>query len=194
MAKVCLFVEDQAHKLFLDALVRRLADESQVEVELQWRNARRGHGAVIRELKQFFRDMGQGQCAAPDLVVIATDANCKGLVDRLREVREVSDGTGIETICAVPDPHIERWMLVDGRAFKQVFGRGCDAPDQKCERDRYKKMLVDSILKSGLTPGIGGFEFAGDIVSVLDLDRAGDDASLKRLIADLRVALRKWRT
>jgi len=193
MREVALFVEDFAHEQFLSALLKRLAAEYGVPVKLDWRNARRGHGAVIRELKQFMRDLQLGRDGLPDLVVVATDANCKGLVQRTREIKEVTDKVTVGTVCAVPAPHIERWLLVDSVAFKAVFGRGCDAPDEKCERARYKKMLIDAIRKTGITPSLGGFEFAEDLVNAMDLDRAaGNDPSLGRLLADLRAAFKGW--
>lgn len=99
----------------------------------------------------------------------------------------------VRTVCAVPDPHIERWLLVDSAAFKTVFGRGCDAPDQKCERARYKKMLIDAIRASGVIPSLGGIEFSEDIVLAMDIPRAcGADASLARLVEELRAVLKEW--
>ncbi len=193
MREIALFVEDFAHKEFLAALLQRLAAEYGVTVHLDWRNARRGHGAVVTELKQFLRDLQRGRDALPDLVVVATDANCKGLVERMRQITEVTGRVDVPAVCAVPDPHIERWLLVDSAAFKSVFGRGCDAPDQKCERARYKKMLIDAIRASGVTPSLGGIEFADDIVAAMDLTRAAAaDASLSRLIEDLRAAFKGW--
>ncbi len=193
MREIALFVEDFAHKEFLAALLQRLASESRVAVHLDWRNARRGHGAVVNELKQFLRDLQRGRDGLPDLVVVATDANCKGLVERLRQITEVTGKVDVPTVCAVPDPHIERWLLVDSAAFKFVFGRGCDAPDQKCERSRYKKMLIDAIRSSGVVPNLGGIEFADDIVAAMDLTRAAAaDASLSRLIEDLRAVFKGW--
>jgi len=193
MRKIALFVEDFAHKEFLAALLQRLAAEDGVTVHLDWRNARRGHGAVVTELKQFLRDLQRGRDALPDLVVVATDANCKGLVERRRQITEVTDKVDVPAVCAVPDPHIERWLLVDSAAFKTVFGRGCNAPDQKCERMRYKKMLIDAIRASGVTPSLGGIEFADDIVAAMDLTRAAEaDASLSRLIEDLRAVFKVW--
>jgi hypothetical protein len=193
MREIALFVEDFAHKEFLAALLQRLAAEYGVAVHLDWRNARRGHGAVVNELKQFLRDLQRGRDGLPDLVVVATDANCKGLVERLRQITEVTGKVDVHTVCAVPDPHIERWLLVDSAAFKSVFGRGCDAPDQKCERARYKKMLIDAIRSSGVIPNLGGIEFADDIVAAMDLTRAAAaDASLSRLIEDLRAVFKGW--
>jgi hypothetical protein len=194
MREVALFVEDFAHKEFLSALLRRLAAEQGIAIRLDWRNARRGHGAVVRELKQFLRDLQLGRDELPDLVIVATDANCKGLVERLRQITDETGKVAVRTVCAVPDPHIERWLLLDSGAFKSVFGRGCDAPDQKCERARYKKMLIDAIRASGVTPSFAGIEFAEDIVLAMDLARAcGADASLARLVEELRTVFREWR-
>lgn len=194
MREIALFVEDFAHKEFLSALLQRLATAYDVNVRLDWRNARRGHGAVVKELKQFLRDLQLGRDTLPDLVVVATDANCKGLVERLRQINHVTNKSSLRVICAVPDPHIERWLLVDSAAFKAVFGRGCDAPDQKCERMRYKKMLIDAIKASGVTPSLGGIEFSEDIVGAMDLERAAAaDASLKKLLEDLRSVFQTWK-
>lgn len=193
MREVALFVEDFAHQAFLAALLQRLAAEYGVEVHLDWRNARRGHGAVVNELKQFLRDLQRGRDRLPDLVVVATDANCKGLVERLRQINDVTSESALRVICAVPDPHIERWLLLDSAAFKTVFGRGCNAPDQKCERMRYKKMLIDAIRVSGVTPSLGGIEFAEDIVAAMDFNRAvAADDSLRRVIEELRGVFQTW--
>lgn len=193
MRRIALFVEDYAHQQFLGALIKRLANEHGVPVTSDWRNVRHGHGAVIKELKQFLRDLYQRPGALPDLIVVATDANCKGLTQRTRMVTEITDKTALRIVCAVPDPHIERWFLLDSAAFKVVFGRGCDAPDQKCERSRYKKMLIDAIRQGGITPSLGGIEFAEDIVKEMDLNRiARHDDSLGRLLSELSAVFREW--
>ena len=193
MRRIALFVEDSAHQKFLGALLQRLADEKGVDIKLDWRNARRGHGAVVKEFRQYLNDLQRQPGEYPDLIVVATDANCKGLRARTRALVDVTGQTDLRIVFAVPDPHIERWLLVDSGAFKQVFGRGCDAPDQKCERARYKKMLVDAIRESGITPSLGGIEFADDIVKEMDLNQAArNDASLQRLLEELNAAFRAW--
>lgn len=193
MREIALFVEDFAHKEFLAALLQRLAAEYGVDIQLHWRNARRGHGMVVNELKQFLRDLQRGWDALPDLVVVATDANCKGLSERLRQLSEITSKINSPTVCAVPEPHIERWLLVDSAAFKSVFGRGCNAPDQKCERARYKKILIEAIRASGVAPSLGGIEFSEDIVMAMDLDRAAAaDGSLRKLIEELRRIFQAW--
>jgi len=193
MREIALFVEDHAHQSFLGALISRLAKECGIEVQLRWLNVRRGHGAVIRELKQFLRDLQRDQAGFPDLLVVATDANCKGMNDRLKEIGSVTGDIPGKLICAVPDPHIERWLLLDSGAFKAVFGRGCKAPDQKCERARYKKLLIEAILETGITPSLGGIEFSEDIVQAMDIKRAArNDPSLKRLVEELYAVFGKW--
>ena len=193
MPEVALFVEDHAHHQFLSALIQRLATEYGVAVSLDWRNVRRGHGAVIRELRQFLRDLLQGRETLPDLVVVATDANCKGLAERTREVAEVTSKTTLRIVCAVPDPHIERWLMLDSAAFKAVFGRGCNAPDQKCERGRYKKMLIDAIRESGIAPSLGGIEFADELVQQMDRRRLEQsDTSMGRLLGELCTIFLEW--
>jgi len=184
---VAAFVEDFAHRQVIGALIGRVASELGIEVEVDWRNARRGHGQVVRELREYLRDISK-QGNLPDLVVIGTDANCKGLVERSKQVP--TEMSPVPTVLAVPDPHIERWLLLDGAAFKVALGQGCQAPDQKCSRDRYKETLIRAIVNAGVTPSLGGIEFAEDIVSEMNLKRAAKaDPSLQRFLDDLRRAL-----
>jgi len=194
MRNISMFVEDQAHYEFLKALIHRLAGEYGVAIKLDWQNARRGHGMVIHELRQYLRDLYRGRSSWPDLVIVATDANCKNLNVRTKEVTDVTNKAGARIICAVPDPHIERWLLLDSTAFKEVFGLGCNAPDKKCERARYKNQLMDCIIQAGIVPNLGGIEYADDIVRAMDLNRAGQaDASLARLLNELRAVFQEWR-
>lgn len=195
MRKIAFFVEDYAHQEFLKAMVQRLAGQYNVAVRIDWRNARRGHGAVVSELKQFLRDLQLGRNTQPDLLVVGTDANCKGLVERLRQIAEVTDKVGVPTVCAVPDPHIERWLLADSAAFKQVFGKGCNAPDHKCQKDRYKHLLAEAIRATGISPNLGGIEYSDEIVEAMNLERAGrHDASLAHFISNLKTVFNNWKT
>ncbi|HEX9648871.1 MAG TPA: hypothetical protein VGB88_15300, partial [Alphaproteobacteria bacterium] len=139
----------------------------------------------------FLRDLRKQGGRMPDLIVVATDANCQGLNDRVREF----DGPGAPApmILAIPDPHVERWLLLDGAAFRAVFGTGCDAPDLKCSKDRYKQRLIEAISATGVTPTLGGIEFAEDIVREMDLGRASRaDRSFKRFVDEFRNILRGW--
>lgn len=192
MREIALFVEDYAHRQVVGALAKRLAHERGVAVELDWRNAVGGHGAVVREFNRYLHDLERQGGRQPDLIVVATDANCKGLNGRAKEFR--GNQPPAPLLLAIPDPHIERWLLLDGAAFRTALGRGCQAPDQKCLRDRYKRLLIKAVHEAGAIPNLGGVEFAEDIVREMDLARAAQaDGSFGRFVEEFRGILRGWR-
>lgn len=57
---ITLFVEDFAHQQVIGPLVLRLAAEHGAAVRLDWRSAVRGHGAVVRELGGYLRNLSHG--------------------------------------------------------------------------------------------------------------------------------------
>ena len=170
MHEIALFVEDFAHRQVIGALVQRIAGDFNLDVRLDWRNATRGYGQVVREFSIYLRAIERQGHPSPHLIIVATDANCKGWYQRIRDFGDPVSAAPI--VHAIPDPHIERWLLLDGAAFKAVFGRGCHAPDQKCDHYRYKQRLVHAIFDAGITPNLGGLEFAEDIVQQMDIERA----------------------
>lgn len=191
MREVALFVEDDAHQQFIGALVRRIAAEFNIVVRLDWRSAVGGYGRVVAELAEYMHDLRRQGGPWPDVIVVATDANCKGLNQRTKEVGHLDAPAPM--ILAIPEPHIERWLLLDGAAFKAVFGTGCDAPDQKCDRGRYKQQLIEAIHAAGTVPLLGGIEYAEDIVKEMRIDRASRlDRSFKRFVEDLRDTFQGW--
>ena len=110
--RIAAFVEDFAHRQVIGLLIIRVADELGIKVSVEWRNARRSHGQVVQELKRYLRDLTR-QGGLPDLVVIGTDANCKGYNERRGQLP--LDDFPVPAVAAIPDPHIERWLLLDGR-------------------------------------------------------------------------------
>ena len=193
MREISLFVEDIAHQQVIGALVQRLAREYGIAVRLDWRNAVRGHGRVVRELRNYLRDLTDQRDSLPDLIIVATDANCSGLNERAREIG--SQNAPAPIILAIPDPHIERWLLLDSAAFKSVFGRGCNAPDQKCDRDLYKQRLSQAIYDAGIMPSLGGIEYAEDIVQQMNLERAKRaDRSFRRFADNLSRTFQLWQS
>ena len=191
MREIALFVEDYAHRQVIGALIQRVAVECKVRIRLRWHNAIGGYGRVIEKFRRYMRDLERQGSPRPDLVIVATDANCKGLNERTREIIEQEDFEPI--VLAIPDPHIERWLLLDGAAFKAVFGTGCNAPDMKCERGHYKQQLISAIHSTGTIPRLGGIEYAEEIVQQMDLDRvARVDSSFGRFVSDLRATFGGW--
>lgn len=90
MRNINLFVEDVAHEDFLTALINRLAEEYKIESNLRTSSVRGGRGAVITELKQYIRDLQRYKESLPDLVIVGTDSNCKGVIERESEINNIT--------------------------------------------------------------------------------------------------------
>lgn len=188
MIEIALFGEDYAHETVIGALTERIAEEEEIEVELNWKSAVGGHGRVVRELRLYLRDLELMAGPYPDLIVAATDANCRGLNERSLDFQDLHIPRPL--VLAIPDPHIERWLLLDGSAFRSVFGRGCNLPPYKCGRDEYKELLAQNIREAEIITTIGGIEYGADLIRAMDLGRAsGADDSFGRFVADFRRSL-----
>ena len=187
--EVALFGEDVGHQEIVGALVKCVARDLGVRVRQDWRSATGGRPRLVGEYRRYLACLPRELGKRPDFIVVATDANCMGLSNREEEITGASETWTGEIVTAIPDPHIERWLLLDGAAFKMVVGRGCQAPDLKCDRDRYKDHLIDAILEAGVTPSFGGIEYASGIVEQMDLQRASQDRSFRRFVESLRQAL-----
>ena len=57
MYEIALFGEDNAHRQVIGALVRKVANQHGITVELRWRTAVRGHGRVVHELIEYATDI-----------------------------------------------------------------------------------------------------------------------------------------
>ncbi|MBA2395640.1 MAG: DUF4276 family protein [Ktedonobacteraceae bacterium] len=194
MPKVSFFVEDFGHEAFLEALLRRFEKEYRVSVgDIKRGSVRGGHGKAINELKQYIRYLQKGKEPLPDLIIVAIDGNCKGFLERKKQVDEVVKDLGERVISAIPDPHIERWLLLDSDAFKQVLGKGCTSPTYKCERDLYKKLLDAAVTNAGKESLFGGLEYASLLVPVMNLEYLErTEESLGRLLKALRHKFQEW--
>jgi hypothetical protein len=193
MREVLIFAEDAGHESVLVPLIQRFASAYGIEVAITLRNTRGGHGRALTELSRYIRALRRSRADLPDLVVVAIDGNCRGYARRKQEIDEIVGEIADFVVSAIPDPHIERWLLLDSVAFKEVVGRGCAAPDLKCERDRYKKLLIQAVRAAGITPIVGGLEFAEELVRAMNFRRVeGADASLGRLLTGLREKFEGW--
>lgn len=195
MFDVILFCEDSAHEQVISALLRKLAGAQDIRVHLSIRNAVGGQGKAVSEMEEFLNAFSAGREHLPDLIVVAVDANCKGLNRQLAEIMEkVPDALRDFFIGIIPDPHIERWLLLDSAAFRAVLGAGCPAPDLKCERNRYKNQLVKAVKTTGVSPLIGGLEHAEDIVMNMDIRRVRQsDPSFDRACGELERFFAAWK-
>lgn len=190
-----LFVEDRAHEEFIKVLVRRIADEEQCVSNIQVRSARGGEANVFAELRTYLTLVEKGVAHRPDVLVVAIDGNCMTFA---RRTGEITDAIGPSfdglAVTACPDPYVERWFLADPDSFYEIVGYRPVVKGQKCERGYYKQLLADAIRCGGHPAPLGGIDFAVDLVTRMDLYRAGkNDHSLKAFVDGLRTRLRNIR-
>jgi len=188
MPDILLFAEDNAQEKFVGRLILRIAAEQGSTAKLRVRSGRGGFGKVLSELQRFAIACERGTEVPPEIIVVAVDANCKGLNETHQLVDErTRDVIRDRIVTAIADPHVERWLLIDGAAFREVVGHGCRAPDHKCEKGRYKRLLITAVEEAGVQPLLGGIEYAEDLAQQIDLRRAAaDDLGLRRFLDALR--------
>ncbi len=194
MHRINIFVEDRGHAVFLEALVQRLADQYRIPVLTRFGNATGGYGKIVSRLKEYIHDLQNDQEDQPDLLIVATDGNCKGYAGRKQEIDSATKSYHGHLIYAIPDPHIERWLLLDSMAFKKVLGKGCSAPTQKCERNLYKRLLLEAVRNTGINPLLGGIEYTEDLVRAMNLEyleRTED--SLGKILKSLCEMFQEWK-
>ena len=195
MAEITLFCEDSFHEKFIGAMLRRFGDDYSVGITSRYRSSRGGLPRMHQEFKEFLRDVARQGQPFPDSIVVVVDANCEGYNERKKRM----DGVLAHyptfqhvVLYAIPDPHIERWMLVDPKAFQAVFGRGCTLPATKCAKDEYKKLLRREIRESGIEAPLGGEEFAEDIVMAMNLAQVeAREPSLGRFLQSLKAQFKR---
>lgn len=192
-----LFVEDRAHEELIRPLISRVALDEGVRAQLRVRCARGGHGRVLTELQLYLRLLDKGVLGQglPDLLVVATDANCAALAKRRAEVRGLVPAVLADRlVTGCPEPHVERWYLADPDSFQGVVGYQPQLLVGKCERDEYKRVLAEAVRRGGHPATLGGIEFACELAASMDLYRAGkNDRSLGAFLDELRAKLRRLR-
>jgi len=152
-------------------------------------NERGGNGERAFKYAKTCRDPRQ----TSDLLVIASDANCSTFVKKRNEIQKrLKDYPGPIAL-ALPDPHIEHWLLLDPRAFQQGvdIAQGIELPQYKCDKNYYKTELNRLLQSEGIVPQFpGGIEFAPDIIKHLNMPLACKDTSFKEFFTAVRTCLR----
>jgi len=198
MPEITLFCEDSFHEKFIGALLRRFGSQYGVGVTSRFLSAQGGLPRMHSEFKGFLRDLSIQRQHLPDSIIVVVDANCQGYNGR-KEVMDsvLANYSQFQRLVsyAIPDPHIERWMLVDPKAFQTVFGRGCTLPSIKCAKDEYKKLLRREIRESGIEAPLGGQEYAEDIVMAMNLGQVeAREPSLGLFLKTLKGQFNSWKT
>jgi hypothetical protein len=195
--RVGYFLEDVAHEKFITALVRRVATEAGLApkvLEFLVYNASGGKGQAKNVLQRFLRDVQRGRIPPTPVLVVAIDGNCQGYTEKRNEVEALAARCGYAgcLVCAIPDPHIERWYIADPQGLQQLLGATVQAalPAYKCERGRYKQAVLDVFASVGIRPLLGGAEYGSDVVQAMDLYAAQQaDPALKHFVDQLKAAL-----
>ena len=147
----------------------RFAEKYNVEYDIFIRTVIGGTGAVKSELTKYARELALLKGQFYDVIIIVKDANCQRWQDIKRWI--TSKFKQINTIFAIPEPHIEKWYLIDPSAIKKIIGHGYTTPSGKCDRDYYKQELFKAIRQAGIIPPLGGIEYANDIVDYINIDK-----------------------
>ncbi len=196
--RISVFCEDRGHELFLRALIRRLAAEAAVDVELEFRNSSGGLGHAVSNFKLYQQLMKRGRIVGtPDVLLVVVDGNDLGWQARRHELTRIIDSTVFPVfVVGCPDPYVERWCLLEPQALEAV---GAVPPSGKAvyrtgRRAVFKKQLKEALADGGVIVLTDEMEVAPEIVAVMNL-KAGAirDPSLKALVGDLRAALRALR-
>jgi hypothetical protein len=193
MREISLFVEDTVHEDFLMALVQRVANAYSIKIDVRVSSVRGGHENVIAELGQYQQDLQHNDEDLPDLIIVGTDSNGKGFLQREKEIDQAASSLADRVISMIPKPYIERWLLLDSEAFKKVFGGDCSVPNRKCDRNRYKRLFLQAIRDAGVVPLLGGIEYMADFANAMNLQHMEQrDRSFRRFFTALQQRFEIW--
>ena len=192
--RVAFFLEDSAQEAIIPPLFSRLAAEAQWsenQLDLQVLSARAG--GSVRAFRNFLKDARQRGHLNADLLIVGVDANCKGFTARRDLVVKAAgrSTTYPAVITAIPDPHVERWYLLDVAALSNAAGApiAASVPAYKCEKNHYKNLLRQAFAGSGIAPPLGGLEYGPLVAKGMDLFAA---AKQDHGLADYVEKARAW--
>lgn len=191
------FLEDVAQERFIKALVIRVAEKLEIEQDCivhEVRNASGGKGRTMTELRIFLNNYAKQSTEQFTLIVVCIDGNCMGYANKRDEILRLKDRCNYpgSLVCAIPDPHIEKWYLADPIACIQAMDldNHPDCPSYKCEKGRYKQAIMNTLRENGVNSLLGGVEYSELLVEKMDFYKAGQsDSTLKHFLDELEAAL-----
>lgn len=191
---VTYFLEDPAHEAFIIPFVPIVAKEVNLSIRDDVRWAIHGSQVMV-QLRRFLADAQRQPSLATDLLIVAVDGNDKGYQKKHREIQqEIAHAQFARPfVCAIPEPHIERWYLCDPEALHLATGSSVQPRNlpNKGQRDMYKNEYRRIVKEAGLDINLDGYEHARAIVENMDIAHLGaKDQSLGRFLNDLRSALK----
>lgn len=192
--RVVIFLEDSAQEAIIPPLFKRLAGEegfaqNQLDIDIL---ASRG-GVSLKAFGQFLKDARRKRSPLQaDLLIVGSDANCKGFAERRDAILKAAAKSSYrEIVTAIPDPHVERWYLLDAKAFTFAVGNQMVVapPDYKCEKNHYKTLLRKAFVDNDISPPLGDIEYGPAIAEKMDLYAA---AKQDHGFADFIEQSRSW--
>lgn len=200
--RVLYFLEDRAQDAFIKALVIKIAKQESIHPSRLIHEIRsaRGGSRVRVDFKKFIKDTAKSTAYNVDLLVVAVDGNCKGYKEQIRNLEKYikpNHPFSNKVVYAIPDPHIERWYIMDQRAFKEGVGieQAPQLPTYKCQKGYYKNKLNQTLKEADVNSLLGGAEFGERIVeSIENLDAfSKQDNGLLSFVTELRIKMRNWK-
>ncbi|HYR74920.1 MAG TPA: hypothetical protein VEM96_03690 [Pyrinomonadaceae bacterium] len=190
---VAFFLEDIGQEAIIPPLFKRVAVEEGLgsdQLECQVLHSR-GGGSLAAYAK-FLKDAKKSRLASANLLIVGSDGNCKGFATRREQILKKAIGSPFtEVIAAVPDPHVERWYLLDIAALANAAGVHIALPPvpEKCEKDLYKNILRHAFDNTEVTPPLGGIEYGERVAEGMNLYSA---AKQDHGLADFLDRARAW--
>lgn len=190
---IVLAVEDRAHESVVLSLINRIVIEcGQQPSDWTATTLPGGRGSKsLNAARDYARSCKTRVGQAAGLFVVASDSNCVGFVEKKRQIEHLIADYPAQTAFALPNSHVERWLLLDPHAFKEGVGlsRGVSAPTFKCEQDHYKKLIVQALREEGIVPQFLGLEFAGEIIRRMDLNLARKETDFDEFYSSVRAVI-----
>jgi hypothetical protein len=192
------FLEDSAQEAFIPPLFERLIIEEGFSVDdFQFKILCSRGGGSIQAYKNFIKRTKKRSSLGADALVVGSDGNCNGFAKRREQLLKVAATPPYPVVfTAIPDPHIERWYLLDSLALSRAIGTGVQAitPLAKCEKNHYKKLLQEVFENTDVQPPLGGWEYGPVLAKNIDLYHASQkDHALGDFLEQIRVWLRQLR-
>lgn len=198
--RVAFFLEDSAQEAIIPPLFYRLAAEAHwTESELDLRVLSARGGGSLRAFRNFLKDARRSGHLSADLLIVAVDANCKGFSAQRDLVLKAagSSATYPTVVTAIPDPHVERWYLLDLSALAKAAGTpiAASVPAYKCGKNHYKTLLRAAFADSHIAPPLGGLEYGPLVAQHMDLFAAAkQDHGLADYVEKARAWLKQARS
>ncbi len=193
---IIFFLEDGAQEALIPHIVRRLiVDEGKNPLDYELRTLSARGGGSIRAYKEFIKGVKKRKTPTADVLIVGSDGNCNGFAKRRTQLNAAAKDVPYPAIItAIPDPHVERWYLLDSQALAGAAGVPLQAipPSAKCDKGHYKKLLKGAFAQHNLFPPLGGAEYGPLVAQKMDLYAAGvADHALRDFIEQVRDWLRQ---